>query len=253
MPRHNRGMDKQLRTLAADLATDLGHGRAASDIVADAIRHLIAAGNLKPGDRLPAERELAPMLGAARVTVRAAIQALNAEGLLVTGRGRSAGTKVAARTAPATSVASFKQAIADNYEFRKAIEPMAAELAAERGSAVERKALLRLCEPGNDSEVNFQGRDRRFHLLIARMSGNRHILEAVERNRSQFEILVNSLLLRIDSRAAPTFGEEHGRIAAAIVRGDGPAARREMAAHFKRAHRQFQDALSGAKAPRAAR
>ena len=242
-------MDKQLRTLAADL----GHGRAASDIVADALRHLIAAGNLKPGDRLPAERELAPMLGAARVTVRAAIQALNAEGLLVTGRGRSAGTKVAARTAQAISVAAFRQAIADNYEFRMAIEPMAAELAAERGSAAERKALLRLCERGAEGEASFQERDRRFHLLIARMSGNPHILDAVERNRSQFEIMVNSLLLRFDTRAAPTFAAEHGRIAAAIGRGDGPGARREMAAHFKRAHRQFLDALSGAKAPRAAR
>lgn len=242
-------MDTQIRTLASDL----GHGRAASAIVADAIRQMIAAGTLKPGDRLPPERTLAPMLGAARTTVRAAIRALNADGLLQTGRGRSAGTVVAARPGPAGSATAFKQAIADSYEFRRAIEPMAAELAAERGSTAERRALLRLCVRDSEDEASFQDRDRRFHLLIAKMSGNRHILDAVERNRGQFEILVNSVLLRIDTRTAPTFAAEHGRIADAIARGDGPSARREMTAHFKRAQRQFLDALPSARAPRAKR
>src|SRR5262245_33622109 len=110
-------MEKQLRTLANHLA----HGRAASEIVADAIRPLIATGNLKPGERLSPERELAPMLGVARVTLRAAIRTLNEQGLLATTRGRCGSTVVAARRAPRELAKAFKAAIAEFYEFRQAV------------------------------------------------------------------------------------------------------------------------------------
>jgi GntR family transcriptional regulator, transcriptional repressor for pyruvate dehydrogenase complex len=243
-------MDKQLR----DLASELGHQRAASDIVADAIRHLISAGKLQPGERLPPERQLAPMLGAARVTIRAAIRTLNEEGLLRTGRGRSGGTMVCHRagTADANSLEAFKTALAEFYEFRRVIEPTAAQLAAERGSESERRALLRLCEQAPGSRLGFRDLDTRFHLLIARMSRNPHILEAVEQNRGAFVVLVNSLLLKMDGDDAAGFAAEHQRIAQAIHRGDSAAARREMSAHFRRAHGQFLDALSRAPALRSA-
>jgi GntR family transcriptional repressor for pyruvate dehydrogenase complex len=230
-----------------DIASDLGHGRAAAEIVADAIRHLIVAGNLRPGDRLPPERELAGTLGAARVTVRSAIRTLNTEGLLLTARGRSGGTfvqKSAVRdSARRTSVAAFKQQLAESYEFRRILEPVAAELAAERGSTSERNALIQLCKEVGDGESRFQDLDTRFHLLIAKMARNRHILESIERNRGAFVNLVNSVFLSIDQPSDRHFGEAHLPIALAIGRGDGAAARREMATHFKLAHREFLEAL----------
>jgi GntR family transcriptional repressor for pyruvate dehydrogenase complex len=238
----DRPMDKQLR----EVANDLGHKRAASDIVADAIRRLMAAGRLKPGDRLPPERELASMLGAARVTIRAAVRMLNKEGLLTTARGRSGGTVVnnPGRVAPANSAGAFKKAIAEFYEFRSMIEPMAAQLAAERGSPSQRRALLRLCEDACNSRTSFQDLDSRFHMAIARMTHNPHILEAVERDRGAFVVLVNSILLELDGDDAPAFAREHLRIAQAISSGDGAGAHREMAAHFRRAHQRFINALT---------
>ncbi len=65
----------------------------ASEQVADRIRELIEAGSLRPGDRLPPIRDLAPELGLAPNTVAKAYRALEAGGLLV-GRGRH-GTFVA--------------------------------------------------------------------------------------------------------------------------------------------------------------
>ncbi len=237
-------MDSALRTLAIDL----GHGRPASEIVADAIRHLIAAGNLKPRDRLPPERELAPALGAARVTVRAALRILSEEGLVTTERGRTGGTVVCDKNTgslePSKSVGIFKEAIAELYEFRKLLEPATAQLAAERGSVAERRALRLLCEQPSNSQAKFNALDSRFHLLIAKMSRNSQILNAVERSREHFFILANSLFLRIDVAQFPSFADEHSRIAQAIGIGDEKAARREMANHIRRSHLQFLQALS---------
>jgi GntR family transcriptional regulator len=55
----------------------------------------VAEGRLKPGDSLPPERDMASMTGLSRVTVRKAVQALVADGVLVQRRG--SGTFVALR------------------------------------------------------------------------------------------------------------------------------------------------------------
>ena len=83
-------VEESLRTTAFDL----GHRRSASEIVADSIRSMIAVGGIQPGERLPSERDLAALLGAARVTVRQAVKQLSMEGLVATTLGRSGGTTV---------------------------------------------------------------------------------------------------------------------------------------------------------------
>lgn len=223
------------------LASDLGHRRAASEIVADAIRHLISAGRLLPGDRLPPEREFAPALGAARVTVRAAIKLLSNEGILLTEKGRTGGTIVLDKRtkAPAKSIAHFSNAIAQSFEFRSLVEPAAAALAAERGSDADRQKLLALVRQKSNSQSTFNDLDTRFHLLVARMTCNPHIRSAIENTRSSFFILVNSLFLKVDVSKFPDFADEHANVAKAIVIGDARAAKQEMAAHIRRSHRQF--------------
>lgn len=62
--------------------------RALYERVADALRTSIDQGDLKPGDPVPAEQELAETHGVSRQTVRQALQQLTNEGLLVSGRGR---------------------------------------------------------------------------------------------------------------------------------------------------------------------
>jgi len=65
-----------------------------AQIVAD-IERAIAAGELRPGDRLPSERELAAEHGVSRMTVRQALQTLESRGLLRRAIGRSGGSFVA--------------------------------------------------------------------------------------------------------------------------------------------------------------
>ena len=71
-----------------------------ADQVADQLRRLITSGDYKPGDRIPAERDLAIQLGVGRPAVREALRELKAQGLLVTGRGAQ-GTTVASLPSPA--------------------------------------------------------------------------------------------------------------------------------------------------------
>ncbi|HEY4412982.1 MAG TPA: GntR family transcriptional regulator [Gaiellaceae bacterium] len=71
-----------------------GRGPAHAQIEA-ALEHAIELGRLSPGDRLPAERELAERYGVSRMTLRQALGALEQQGRLVRSKGRYGGTFVA--------------------------------------------------------------------------------------------------------------------------------------------------------------
>ncbi|MEM6491851.1 MAG: winged helix-turn-helix domain-containing protein, partial [Pseudomonadota bacterium] len=58
-----------------------------ADAAAAQLRELIAADVLRPGDALPAERTLAERMGISRASLRAALQTLSAEGLVVARQG----------------------------------------------------------------------------------------------------------------------------------------------------------------------
>lgn len=109
-----------------------------SDIVAAELENRILEGSLKPGDRLPSERELAVELGVSRPSLRGALQLLAAKGLLVTRHG--GGTFVtdsmqAAFTDPWQQMLKDHPDIhGDMLEFRHMLEGQAAQLAAERAT-----------------------------------------------------------------------------------------------------------------------
>ena len=65
-----------------------------SKVVADQIKALIAAGNLKPGDKLPNERELAKTFGVGRLSLREGLRILEATGVVKTRYGVDSGTYV---------------------------------------------------------------------------------------------------------------------------------------------------------------
>jgi GntR family transcriptional repressor for pyruvate dehydrogenase complex len=112
-----------------------------ADAVARALEKRILEGSLKPGDRLPAERELALELGVSRPSLREAIQRLAAKGLLTTRHG--GGTVVTDRL-EAHFAEPWQQMLEghptlqrDLLEFRQMLESQAAALAAERATDVD--------------------------------------------------------------------------------------------------------------------
>ncbi|MFG2208214.1 FadR/GntR family transcriptional regulator [Streptomyces sp. NPDC048638] len=221
-------------------------------MVAEALRQRIALGGFGPGDRLPPERELAAAFGVGRNTVRQALRELADEGLVVTTLGRSGGTRVApARpggdSARVAVTAGIRASLRDYMEYRLAIEPFAARLAAERGAGAVRRELVAMLDTEVDDLGAYHRADTRFHLGLAAAGGNDVLSEAVTRARAEMFVAGNALWLGSDwSRVypsegdfGPAFREEHEAIAFAVLAGDGAAAEARMRDHLRDAHRQF--------------
>ena len=108
-----------------------------SQSVVRQIEQLILRGILRPGERLPSERELSERLGVSRPSLRDAVAELQARGLLATRAG--AGIYVADVLGSAFSpalirlIASHEEAVFDYIAFRRDLESIAAERAAVHG------------------------------------------------------------------------------------------------------------------------
>lgn len=152
-----------------------------SDVVSDQIKRLISDGALMPGDRLPAERDLATQLGVSRPSLREALIRLEADGYIETsGRG---GFTVVDMTAPIISkplaelLLQNPRTSADILELRQGLESIATVYAAERATAADLKKIrnafeeLKTCSLSDD-RTNLPELDAAFHLAIADATHN---------------------------------------------------------------------------------
>jgi DNA-binding FadR family transcriptional regulator len=144
--------------------------------VAAYLEREIASRGLKPGDKLPTERELAAQLHVSRATVRAALQDLESKHLLERTQGR--GTMVAEPPAPVNELyarlANLDRAQQDVAELRGAVEPLVAELAALRASAADLIQLQDVLAGSNEhlSPEEALRLDVQFHTLLAQAARN---------------------------------------------------------------------------------
>jgi GntR family transcriptional repressor for pyruvate dehydrogenase complex len=155
-----------------------GHSQLTMQVV-DHVRQLVANGELKPGDRLPPERELARKLKISRSSLRAGIGFLSAMGVLKSRHG--AGTFVATGP-PALDSSSLTVLGAlhgflpwQMFEARLVIESSVAGLAAERATGdhiAELAEEIAEMYAALDDPQEYLIHDVRFHRTIARASGN---------------------------------------------------------------------------------
>jgi len=205
------------------------------------VRHvalLIERGELRPGDRLAPERELAEQLGVSRPTVRAGLHALAAMG--VTESKQGAGTFITGGpprlgAGPLSFLAALHGFTRDQiFEARKLLEVGAAGLAAERGLA-DRLAPMAEEVTGMFATLTepqtFLVHDVRFHRAIAAAADNPVILALVE--------MISSLVYeqrRLTVERAfdlKESAEMHRRIYQAIRDRDPERARMEMSRHLE--------------------
>jgi DNA-binding FadR family transcriptional regulator len=222
--------------------------RPARSAVAEAIRARLAAGELRPGDRLPPERVLAERLGVGRMTVRQALRELAAEGLLVTRRGRNGGTVVADAPrvfprAPEDVTARYVADLHENYEFRMALEPAVARMAAARATREEAAVLRTLAAEPATSLPMYRAVDSRFHVALAEASRNRHALAAVREARSNLFAWADALWGRGDwsvhEATVRRALHDHVLIAEAVGARDGELAEGRMHDHLATAMAAF--------------
>ena len=115
--------------------------RTGRQLIAERLVTAIALGEFEPGQRLPAERELAATLEVSRTTVREALQRLHAGGYVVTRRGRDGGTFIQDVTITGADEAVKRtldprwEELTELLDYRRLIESLIARTRAERRDA----------------------------------------------------------------------------------------------------------------------
>jgi GntR family transcriptional repressor for pyruvate dehydrogenase complex len=150
-----------------------------TDHVIGEIRRMILAGTIQPGQMLPTQPQLAEQLGVGVATIRRAVAALSAVGVLDSqpGRGTTVNPDALALLQANALLAGplDPKQTAMIYEARQCIETRLAELAAlratEEDKAEIRQALDEMAAHMDDSEA-FTAADLRFHLAVARAGRN---------------------------------------------------------------------------------
>lgn len=196
----------------------------------------IKLGVIVPGDRLPAERELAARLNVSRVTLREAIRALADAGYVASRRGRYGGTFV--NELPDTPAGAARPAppgheLEDTLTLRHVLEVGAAEAAAARALRPAERQHLRasLADAAAASTTDYRRKDSRLHLAIAEVSASGSLTTAVADARMR----VNALLDAIP-RLGPNIehsNRQHEAVITAILNGDPAGARQAMAEHLE--------------------
>jgi len=149
--------------------------------IAEMIQQQITHGKLKPGDRLPPERELASLLKVNRATVREAIHLLSERGLVERKNGR--GTRIMAMHPGNVGAAINRFFVSNNcsqrelHEFRSIFEPKVAAFAATNARAEDIKKLGTVLRALEDAWVaqdtqRLASTDAQFHLGLAAASHN---------------------------------------------------------------------------------
>ncbi|MCX6412160.1 MAG: FCD domain-containing protein [Actinobacteria bacterium] len=196
----------------------------------------IGLGLLRPGDRLPAEMQLASALGISAVSLRSALVVLRSAGLIETRRGRGGGTFITEGAAvdllPAAD-APTAGALEDLATERAVVEGGAAALAAERATP-EQCALLESIVDGMLGMQPFEAwseRDALLHLVIGDASGSPRLVTRIAELRAE-AYRISRFLPTTDAILAIA-DREHAEIVRAITAKKPARARSLMEAHVR--------------------
>jgi GntR family transcriptional repressor for pyruvate dehydrogenase complex len=203
------------------------------------IEDSIQEGALKPGDQLPAERELALQFGVSRTAVREAVKTLREKGLVEAYAGR--GTFITSGTSSSIRVTLDRmmktgQAEGTQHlaEVREILEPEIAALAATRSdeeSLVEMREAVRIMDNAKLDPDAFIEADLDFHLALAEAAANPLILSLID---SIVGVLREQRMRIFKVDGGPERGQyHHKRILEAIENRDPTGARAAMRAHLR--------------------
>ena len=207
------------------------------------IEHLNLQGILRPGERLPSERELADRLAVSRPSLREAVAELEEAGLLVTRAG--SGIYVADVLGSAFSPALVRlfsthdDAVADYVAFRRDMEGIAAERAARLGSDTDLQVIdsifqKMLAAHAKRDPADEAALDAEFHMAIIEASHNVILLHMM---RSMFDMLREGVFYNRQAvfrhrQTRDVLLDQHRAIHDAMMARDPDAARAAVGAHM---------------------
>ena len=218
--------------------TPIRQARASGEIVSQ-IEHAIFEGELKRGDRLESERELAERFGVSRITVRDALRVLEARGLVLVKVGASGGAFVTETNADqvaesiSTMILLRRMTLSGLAEARTVVETATCEFAAERADAAAIKRIEQTVERGRSvvrEQAPHTEASMDFHVAVADAANNELLSATVAAYR---DLLVQTLHDMRDVRSAKMTQKAHEEILDAIRAHDPDAARKLMLEHLR--------------------
>ena len=199
-----------------------------------AILRRIALGIYSPRDRLPSEQMLCEEFEVSRPVLRRALDRLREDELVFSRRG--SGTYVAAWTMGRAPQFSAIQTIADlqcSYEYRLAVEPQAASLAALRHdrATIERiEQAYAVLDHAISTRQRYSDADYDLHLAVCEASNNHYFISTMQAMRGHISLGMRIIGQEMASDPAIVRGQ-HRAIVDTIKSGDPHAAREAMAKH----------------------
>ena len=200
--------------------------------VAQAIQEQVFSGELREGQKLPPERNLAQQFGVSRVVVREAIHTLEMAGMLRVRKGAGGGTFVCSdydkplSTSIGNLLAGGAITLEHLFELRLLLEPPAAERAARRGDPEgvrQLEDLVARARHHRDDSRRLRADNLEFHRRLVALAGNPLLSALCE---TVLRILVESLQGNLSIEISQAVLGYHERIVQAIRQGRGQRARR---------------------------
>ena len=221
--------------------TPLAPQRAAR--IATQLMELIDLQKLIPGDKLPAERQLAELLAVSRPSIREALHILQAQGFVSIrhGQGTFVQEPVVAQELRA-SVMTKTHGLNELFDAREVLEVPASKWAAEKASKEDIRLLratlnqidtITAIEPIDFDQL--QALDAKFHLTIVGIAGNRFINQTLNVLQDVMKMSMETTL-RLPGRSEIS-RNEHNEILKAIENGNGELASKLTLQHITGARR----------------
>ncbi|MCZ8524105.1 MULTISPECIES: FadR/GntR family transcriptional regulator [Paenibacillus] len=212
------------------------------EAIAEQIKERIVSGQLKPGDKLPSAKELSERYEVGRSTVREALSALKAMGLVEIHQGE--GSYVRSIEAGDVGLPEFdyllmsRDTVMELLEARQALEISNAGLAAVKRTAEDigkfEEVLLRM-EACLGDEVGGERADIAFHVILAEATHNSILVRMIDSISSQMETAIRETR-RLQMYGSPEVSrqllQEHRAVYEAVRDQDPAAAREEMRKHL---------------------
>ncbi|MCR8824976.1 FadR/GntR family transcriptional regulator [Pseudosulfitobacter koreensis] len=223
-----------------------------SSAVVRQIEKLILRGILRPGERLPSERELADRMGVSRPSLRDAIGSLQETGLLAArpGAGIYVADVLGSAFSPALTqlFARHDEAVFDYLSFRRDMEGLAAERAARLASNTDLQVVqtifdkMEAAHPARNADAE-SALDAQFHMAIVEASHNVIMLHMM---RSMYDLLRNGVfynrqVMFKQRTTRSALLDQHRAINDAVQARDPDAARRAVETHLDYVERALRD------------
>jgi GntR family transcriptional repressor for pyruvate dehydrogenase complex len=203
------------------------------------VRDALFAKELRPGDFLGTERDLAERFGVSRIVARDALRTLEAQGIVEIKVGSGGGARIAQGNARLFAEALAVQldlagvSVAEIMDAQRAIECLAAELAAVNSTAEDQARLRDLiaeAERRSDDLAAFTRLGREFHLAVAEASHNRVlVVQLISLQHVSWPAHNPTLTPKVAGRIL----DVHKELASLIEIRDAAGARRLMDDHVK--------------------